>query len=74
MDEMVLSSTHKNDDWIIGHIVKATRKDTVLLKTAFGKSKCELNDVLFAPELSNNLLCVFKVIQTENNMRYDHAG
>ena len=56
-----------------GHIVKATGKDTVLLKIAIGQSqmqRCEPRDVLFVPELSYSLLSVSKITQAGKIIKF----
>ena len=56
-----------------GHKVKTTGKGTVLLKISIGQNQiqvCELNEVLFVPELSYNLLTVSKITKAGKIMKF----
>ena len=56
-----------------GHLFKATGKGTVLLQIATGQyqiQRCELEDVLFVPELSYNLLSDSKIAKAGKIIKF----
>ena len=60
-----------------GHIVEAAVKGTILLNIAINNEKtqtCKLSDVLYAPELSYNLLSVSMVIKAGKTVKSSSVG
>ena len=60
-----------------GHIEEATGNGTILLDIKVSNVKtqiCKLSDVLYAPELSYNLLSLSKVITVGKTLKFSSVG